>query len=406
MAKARSWYSIEAKAGGTETELFIYDDIGAWGVTASDFVRDLSAVKSARIVLRINSRGGDVFDGFAIYNSIKKHPAAVATHIEGLAASISSVIALAGDTVDMAENAFFMVHNPYTISVGDAANMRKTADVLDKIRGSIVDAYAAKTGLGAAEVEALMDEESWYTAREARKMGFVDAVMEKEEIRAGYDLSVFNNVPQQVFNALNISCPSPRKLEYALREAGGLSNAEAKAVVTKGYRALNHREDEGAEGHREDDKIKNTKEIIMDLTQLKAEHPDLVADIESAAREGYLAQSDIEAVVEAAKSEGAAAEVARIRSVKAQLMTGHEGLIEDLMFDGKTTGPEAAVAVLDAERKLRVNAAADFRADGRINVPNVEPGDDVENTMKRKNYDALSTMERKAFRDSGGKIID
>ncbi|HUT44358.1 MAG TPA: head maturation protease, ClpP-related, partial [Desulfobacterales bacterium] len=115
------------------------------GVTAKNFQKELSAIKASQIDLHINSPGGEVFDGIAIYNLIKQHPANVTTYIDGLAASIASVIALAGDTIYMAENALMMIHNPYGMVMGMAEDMRKMAERLDVVRDSISKAYLAKT---------------------------------------------------------------------------------------------------------------------------------------------------------------------------------------------------------------------------------------------------------------------
>ncbi len=177
--KERKFYEIKALAAD-HAELWIYEQIGEnWfgeGVTAKNLVKELAALKVRTLDLHINSPGGSVFDGQAIYNALKAHPAEVTVYIDGLAASIASVIALAGDTVVMAENALFMIHNPWGGVSGDAREMRKYADVLAKVRDTIVGVYAAKTGLDEASVIELMDAESWLSAEEAHGYGFVDQV--------------------------------------------------------------------------------------------------------------------------------------------------------------------------------------------------------------------------------------
>lgn len=113
---------------------------------AQDFVRELQMITTPKILVRLNSPGGDVFDGLAIYNALRAHPAAVHTHVDSLAASVASIIMLAGDTVTAAENSFVMVHQPWSIVVGDAADMRQMADLLDKVSGQIEGIYTAGTG--------------------------------------------------------------------------------------------------------------------------------------------------------------------------------------------------------------------------------------------------------------------
>ena len=134
------WYEIKNKA--EKAEIWIYEMIGKdfWtgeGLTAKDFQKDLSQIKASQIDLHINSPGGDVFDGNTIYNLLKQHPATITTYIDGLAASIASVIALAGDKVYMAENALFMLHQPWGITIGNEEDHEKTLELLRQVGGSI-----------------------------------------------------------------------------------------------------------------------------------------------------------------------------------------------------------------------------------------------------------------------------
>lgn len=198
-SKKGAWYSIEAAANGAAV-IRIYDEIGWWGVTAEQFADELSQLEASVINLHINSPGGDVFDGHAIYNALKQHPARVVTRIDALAASIASVIALAGDEVHMAANALFMIHNPWTFAMGDADDMRKHAEILDKVGGTIAQTYKAKTGKSADEIAAWMAAETWFNADEAIEAGFVDEKFgdeaeEDQAAQAGFDLSIFNNAP-------------------------------------------------------------------------------------------------------------------------------------------------------------------------------------------------------------------
>jgi ATP-dependent protease ClpP protease subunit len=169
--------SISCKAG--HADILLFDEIGQGmfgGVTASDFAKQLSALgKVEDINVRINSPGGDVFDGLAIYNSLKAHPAPVNVRIDGLAASIASVIAMAGDTVEIAETALFMAHNPWSAVIGEANDLRKMADTLDLIKGQLQIAYA-RSGKTADELSAIMDAETWLTGAEAVSAGFCDSL--------------------------------------------------------------------------------------------------------------------------------------------------------------------------------------------------------------------------------------
>lgn len=161
-------------------EILIYDVIGrTWdgeGTTAKQFVKDLAAISGKKLTVRINSPGGNVFDGLAIYNALKTAKGKKEVVIDGLAASMASVIAMAGDRVTMRENALMMVHNPVGYAYGDAKAMRDYADMLDKSKRSIMQAYVAKSGMDSDGMSALMDAETWMDADEAKAAGLVDDV--------------------------------------------------------------------------------------------------------------------------------------------------------------------------------------------------------------------------------------
>lgn len=182
----------------------IYDEIGGWGVTAKQFARDLQALgKVSTITARIHSPGGDVFEGMAIYNIIKGHPAQKVCHIDGLAASMASVIAMAFDEVIMPANAMMMVHKPWGGQLGDADDMRKYADLLDKVEGNLVGAYAQKTGLSDDELHALLASETWLTGSEALEKGFADTVTDPLQMAASLSskrLKDFTNMPEALKN--------------------------------------------------------------------------------------------------------------------------------------------------------------------------------------------------------------
>lgn len=193
------WYSIENKADNS-VEISIYDEIGDFGTSAKEFIEEVKSVGDGDITLRINSVGGSVFDGLAIYNTLRSHNGSVNIKIEGLAASISTVIAMAGDTVEMSENGFFMIHNPFGKSSGEAGDMRKTADLLDKIKEEIMEIYSRKTSMTFETLSDMMDKETWLSSQEAFDMGFVDKITEPMKMAASFDLSKFTNVNEQEVN--------------------------------------------------------------------------------------------------------------------------------------------------------------------------------------------------------------
>lgn len=185
------WYRLQAKAGETPA-LYIYDEIGYFGQTAKGLVDDLRGVDATELAVHVNSPGGDIFDGLAIYQALKDHPAAVTVHIDGLAASIASVIAMAGDKVVMAPKASMMVHDGWTVSAGNAKDMRKTADLLDKQSDIIASVYADKTGQPADFWRGVMADDAWYNAEEALAAGLVDEIEGKPApAEEPFDLTVF-----------------------------------------------------------------------------------------------------------------------------------------------------------------------------------------------------------------------
>lgn len=207
--KNRKWYSINAKADSAE--ILIYDVIGEdfWGngVGAKKFVEDLNQVKASQINVRINSPGGDVYEGNAIYNALRMHKAKINVQIDGIAASIASVIAMAGDKIQIAENAMIMIHNPWTFALGNAAELRKVADTLDKAQITLLSSYKNKTGLTDDDLVPMLDAETWLTAKEALSYGFVDEILEPVKMAAcsgwhnttncHYMLKAFKNLPEK-----------------------------------------------------------------------------------------------------------------------------------------------------------------------------------------------------------------
>lgn len=175
----KGWYSIKASAAGGAADIHIYDEIGYWGITAKTFVSDLKAISDATSInLHINSPGGDVFDGIAIYNALKGLGIPITAYVDGLAASMASVIAMVGNPVIMPANAMMMIHKPWGASSGDANAMRDYADLLDKVESVLIPAYVEKTGKTPEAVAAMLEDETWLTGTECVAHGFADQVTE------------------------------------------------------------------------------------------------------------------------------------------------------------------------------------------------------------------------------------
>jgi ATP-dependent Clp endopeptidase proteolytic subunit ClpP len=204
----KRWYDFRAQARGAE--IVIYDEIGAFGIPAKAFLDELKALGPvAELTVRINSPGGSVFDGVAIYNALKRHDAAVTVWIDGIAASIASMIAMAGDELVMPENAMLVLHDPSGLVAGTASDMRAMAEALDRMKAGMVAAYCDKSGRDETEIEALMQAETWLSAQEAVALGLADRVEEPVRMAAHFDLSRFRNRPPQL--AALVATPSPQE---------------------------------------------------------------------------------------------------------------------------------------------------------------------------------------------------
>lgn len=211
----RDWYRIENSATASASDVYIYDEIGYFGVTAADFVRDFSAISRDQVTLHINSPGGDVFDGLAITNAIRDHRANVTVVVDGLAASAASFIAMAGDRVVMNRNSQMMIHDAHGLTIGNGTDMRAMADLLDKMSDNIADIYAKRAGGTQQSWRKAMQNETWYSADEAVKAGLADEVAGSDEARSSnsWDLSIYNFAGREAAPAPEMPDPTPEPQE-------------------------------------------------------------------------------------------------------------------------------------------------------------------------------------------------
>ncbi|XKM40335.1 head maturation protease, ClpP-related [Rhizobium ruizarguesonis] len=223
-------FDAKVEDGGTVIDL--YDEIGYWGTDARGFRARLKDA-TGDITLRINSPGGDVFDGIAIYNDLIAYDGKVKVEVVGLAASIASIIAMAGDEITIADNAMFMIHNAWTIGVGNRHDMADVATVLGKIDDALARTYAARTTTGIRSIKQMMDDETWLTAKEAKEAGFATSVGSAAEAKARFDLSVFSAVPDSLKwrDDATEDAPTKRDLERALTQDAGWSRSKARAAM-------------------------------------------------------------------------------------------------------------------------------------------------------------------------------
>lgn len=289
----RKFWQMRAAANESGVgELLLYGLIGpddgmGWlfdEITPKDFAADLEALgEISELRVFINSEGGDVFAGQAIHSMLKRHSAHVTVYVDGLAASIASVVAMAGDRVVMPSNAMMMVHSPWTIAAGNAGEFRKMAETLDQVRESLIAAYQGKTSMDREELLGLLEAETWMTAEEAVEFGFADEVEESKQIAAAlvgdkrveingvtFDLGRFRNAPMNFPRKESddgmSSEPTGRDIEKALRDAG-LSSRDAKTLMSRGWKALASARDEQPE---DADVSEDAQQVEIEYEALRA----------------------------------------------------------------------------------------------------------------------------------------
>lgn len=344
-------------SGNKRAELLIYGDIGEWwaDVSSADFAEKMAEVKGRDLDVYINSGGGSVFTASAILSQLKRHDAGVTVHIDGLAASAASFIAMAGDVIIMPANAMMFIHNPLTVSMGYASDMRKTADDLDRIREAIIAAYQEKTKLERDKIIEIMDAETWLTAEEAVELGFADEVGAAREYAASitganmvlngteFDLSRFGNIPTQFLK--NTKTKEPEK-------------------PTAGAPAEPVNKQEGSNP--------------MDLEKLKAEHPELYKQVLNAGRE-----------------EGIKAERERLQAIDDLGVQAHGDLVDKAKYKEPMNAGDLAMAVLKAEKEKGAQHLNNVEQDATDleNIEHEDPTNQDDKAAQKKQATANSIVD-------------
>jgi len=258
----QTWYGLGEKNAQGQVEISIYDEIGFWGVSASEFIRDVKAASagSTGVLLRINSPGGEVYDGLAIYNYLKGLDVPLTAMVDGIAASMASIVLMAADVIIVPENAFVMIHNPWAVRMGDADEMRKGADLLEKMGDSLASIYAERSGKDVADILALMNDDTYMTGAEAVELGFADFTSDAVQMAANMNLGKLTDIPaglsQQIAEAREMSEIAEVKAELAMitteRDELSAKVIEATAAIEGHAEAVdaarNEAETVGADG--------------------------------------------------------------------------------------------------------------------------------------------------------------
>lgn len=366
--KNKFWNFIPA-AGNKPPELLLYGAISSqqswWEdrVTPGKFNEELAALGDvSEIIVRINSGGGDVFAANAIFTRLKDCSAKITVKIDGWAASAATIIAMAGDTIKIAKNGVFMIHDP-AMTVWDtftAEDFEKMAEELKVIKQSIVNTYAMKSGRDTQDIEQLMSVETWWTGEDAVSNGFCDEIMFDDVSTA------VENSSHVVVNSVSLDVSSyktlPRSLFNSPKNPGCFTNTSA------------------AKTQKKEEQNMATNESITTVEALTAEYPDLVAKIVSNAKEE---------------------ERARIKDIKETALNGFEDIVEDAMFEHPVSAAEVALKIVNEQKKQGGTYLANRDADvtdsnaGNVGTAAKQTGQETENP-----YDAAID---KLFGKKGGQ---
>ena len=191
---------IRVQSSNNQATVYVYDVIDdLWGIDAESFVREINALNVSTLHVRINSPGGDVFTARAMQTALSQHPAAVIAHIDGLAASAATFLAMSAREVRISEGAFFMIHKSWAFTVGNAEELRTQASLMDVMDSNIANDYARRTGLEYQNVMQMMDDETWLSAQQAVDKGFADKVIstvaDHHVDNKFFDLSAYRHPP-------------------------------------------------------------------------------------------------------------------------------------------------------------------------------------------------------------------
>lgn len=347
---------------GTETsppEMLLYGPISSqqswWEdrVTPQQFNKELAALGDVQeIIVRINSGGGDVFAANAIFTRLKDHTAKITVKIDGWAASAATIIAMAGDTVKIARNGVFMIHDP-AMTVWDtfkAEDFEKMADELKVIKQSIVNTYAMKTGMGADEISTLMSEEKWWTGDEAVTNGFCDELMFEEAN------TIIENASKIVVNSTPIDISAfrtiPKELLNSPHNLGGLIKNSAEARIKP----------------KEEKEMAAVNNNIETVDALKAAYPDLVANIQN---------------------EAAVKERNRIKAIEDMAGGNYADIVSNAKFENPCTAEQVAMKIIAEQNKQGGQYILNRNADADASGVNGVAGAASENGAEGKNpFDA------------------
>ncbi|GKS14780.1 hypothetical protein YDYSY3_57800 [Paenibacillus chitinolyticus] len=369
--QAQKFWGMTKNKATNSAEISIYGTIGSswWdeSISASQFAKDLKELGDDldQITVRINSAGGSVFDGLAIRSQLRNHKATITVHVDGWAASIASIIAMAGDKIHMASGSMMMIHNPMnSVWGGQAKDFREMADVLDKIRDSLVNVYAGKTGIDRDELVALMDAETWMTAEEAVEKGFAD------EVEGGTAVAASMMGAVAMVNGVEMDYSRFKRIPTMPHAAAAQPNVPASTPP--------------APSAQPENKTQEEEDKPMNMDELKAKHPELFAQV---------------------LNQGVTQERERVKGIQA--LAGAPGaaeIVAKAISEGMEAG-QAAMEYVKAQAAMRhdegTRRAEDSAASNAARVPVGDPLGDNPSDDAKAEAEAAAIAE--FFTKKGGK---
>jgi ATP-dependent Clp protease protease subunit len=226
----RPCYQFHAAAADKPALLSIHEEIGFWGVQAKEFLASLSSIESKELTVEINSPGGDVFAATAMYNALRASGKAITTKVMGVAASAASLVLMAGDKRVMPKNTHVMIHNPWTVAMGNAEELREQAETLDKIGSSLTATYVARTGMKEEDLAPMLAKDTWLTADEALANGFATELVDDVVAKATFDMARAD-LPPEVAKVYAQAQKTEAEIEAERVAAEEAAAAAAKAAI-------------------------------------------------------------------------------------------------------------------------------------------------------------------------------
>ena len=344
---------------------WLYEWLGIPYTSPKSISKILNSLNGEDIELQINSPGGSVTAASEIYTDIKSYKGKSVGKIVGMAASAASVIAMGVQHLEMSPTAQLMIHNSSTSANGDYRDMEHTGTFLRKVNDTIANAYKIKTGKTQDELLALMDNETWMTAEDAKELGFIDAIMfEDAEDKA--EPVIFNNIGINL-NALE-ELAQAGSIENLKKQISNERLKELEAILNK---------DNDIQNSLDSSKDSNNKGVDkMDLEKIKNEHPDLYNQI-----------------LNQGKEEGIKAERERIKEIEALSLPGNDELINKAKFETGVSASEVAIELIKAEKAKGTNYLKNLKADiDTSNVADVEPTDTDDNSKSKTEEEVINMI--------------